>query len=66
MKTPQEHLDELAADVKAAHAQTFPPAAQHLQAVRDFYEIRGHHNRGRIGDCALVTAHKNALKACQA
>lgn len=53
----------LAADVRAAHAAKFDTAANQLREVQNFYELRGLHNRGKIGDCLLRTAHKNALAA---
>jgi hypothetical protein len=52
--------------VTAAHAEKFGAAAEKLQAVRGFYEVRGLHNRGLVGDCALVTAHSNAARAVAA
>ena len=56
---------ELAADVEAAHRAHFAPEANKLQAVQSFFEIRGLHNRGQVGDCALRTAHRNAAKAAE-
>jgi hypothetical protein len=56
---------ELAADVEAAHRAQFAPEANKLQAVRSFFETRGLHNRGQVGDCALRTAHRNAVRAAE-
>jgi hypothetical protein len=56
---------ELAADVEAAHRAQFAPEANKLQAVQSFFEIRGLHNRGQVGDCALRTAHRNAVRAAE-
>lgn len=53
----------LAADVRVAHAAKFDTTANQLREVQNFYEIRGLHNRGKIGDCLLRTSHKNALGA---
>jgi hypothetical protein len=57
--------NELAADVEAAHRAQFAPEANKLQAVQSFFEIRGLHNRGQVGDCALRTAHRNAVRAAE-
>jgi hypothetical protein len=57
--------NELAADVEAAHRAQFAPEANKLQAVRSFFETRGLHNRGQVGDCALRTAHRNAVRAAE-
>lgn len=55
--------NELAADVEAAYRAKFSPEDSKLRKVQSFFEIRGLHARGKIGDCALHTAHRNALAA---
>ena len=54
---------ELETAVNEARAAKFTPEQQKIAAVRSFFEILGLHNRGRMGDCALRTAHENAKKA---
>ena len=66
MNTPKQITDidnELAADVDAAYGAKFAPETNKLKAVQSFFEIRGLHNRGQVGDCALRTAHRSAVKA---
>lgn len=53
----------LAADVRRAHEAVFAAAAQQLLEVQNFYEIRGLHNRGKVGDCLLRTSHQSAVAA---
>ena len=55
--------NELAADVEAAYQAKFSPDDNKLREVQSFFEIRGLHTRGKMGDCALRTAHRNALAA---
>jgi hypothetical protein len=53
----------LAADIRVAHAAKFDTAANQLREVQNFHQLRGLHNRGKIGDCLLRTAHRNAVAA---
>jgi len=57
--------NELAADVQAAYGATFSPEDNKLREVQSFFELRALHNRGQIGDSALRTAHRNAVKATE-
>jgi hypothetical protein len=57
--------NELAADVEAAYGATFSPEDNKLREVQSFFELRALHNRGHIGDSALRTAHRNAVKATE-
>lgn len=61
MKTDMQN--ELAADVEAAYQATFSPEDSKLREVQSFFEIRGLHTRGKMGDCALRTAHRSAVRA---
>jgi general stress protein YciG len=51
----------LKAEIAAADSHRFRAEDEKHQAVRAFYEMRGLHRRGRIGDCALATAFRNAV-----
>ena len=53
----------LRSEIAAADSHRFRAEDEKHQAVRAFYETRGLHQRGRIGDCALATAFRNAVAA---
>lgn len=63
MKTPTELSSEIEAAVTEANDANFPAEAEKLPIVREFYEIRGLHRRGKVGSCALRTAYENAKRA---
>jgi hypothetical protein len=64
MKTPQHDTEkQFEADIAAAYEARFPTEHHALPAVQSFFEVRGQHNRGRVGDCLLVTSWKNAKRA---
>jgi general stress protein YciG len=53
----------LRSEIAAADSHRFRAEDEKHQAVRAFYEMRGLHQRGRIGDCALAAAFRNAVAA---
>jgi len=57
--------NELQDAVAIADGYRFGAEDERCQEVRSFYELRGLHRRGQIGDCALTTAFRNAVKATQ-
>jgi hypothetical protein len=65
MKTHEEITNELQESVAVADGYKFSAEDERCKDVRSFYEMRGLHRRGRIGDSALVTAFRNAVKATQ-
>jgi hypothetical protein len=48
--------------VTEAYNARFGPQP-HLPAVTRFFEIRGLHQRGRVGDCLLASSLHNARQA---
>ena len=61
----EEITNELQEAVAFADGYRFTAEDERCPEVRSFYEIRGLHRRGQIGDCALRTAFNNAVKATQ-
>ncbi len=65
---PMNHekiTNELQDAVAIADGYRFGAEYERCREVRSFYELRGLHRRGQIGDCAMTTAFCNAIKATQ-
>ena len=62
--TPTENELRLANSVRRAHDAKFSLDEQKNPEVQSFFELRGLHRRGRIGDSMLVAGHTSTLMAC--
>lgn len=62
--TPAEIELRLANAVRRAYDAKFSLDEQKKPKVKSFFELRGLHRRGRIGDSMLVAGHTSALMDC--
>jgi hypothetical protein len=56
----QQATRDLDRAVEIAYQIRFSAADERCQSVRDFYELRGLHQRGRVGDSTLAAALRRA------
>jgi hypothetical protein len=56
----QQTARDLDRAVEIAYQMRFSAEHERCPSVRDFYELRGLHQRGRIGDCMLAAALRRA------
>jgi hypothetical protein len=56
----QQTTRDLARAVEIAYQIRFSAEHERCRSVREFYELRGLHQRGRVGDCMLAAALRRA------
>ena len=56
----QQTARDLDRAVEIAYQIRFSAENERCRPVREFYELRGLHQRGRVGDCMLAAALRRA------